>query len=300
MRLSEVIKSTGHKQSFIKGKMKDQIVLEPGFTSASAIKLCLIVIEFTNTDKGDCAWPSQSQLMSLLGVSSETTINNAFRQAKELGFLRKEYVKGVGTRYFMAWERWNERRMAIHANDNNPHSTPSEKWGTQNVKGPPHQNVEGSLPQNVEGNTTYSHYLVDKPASFATAQESGDSRAASETEVSTADAVVTGMDLVDLFLSVYPLTEYMVDQSSRDNAQNETEVRRVTTIRLKQVIRDGISFDTILAGAKRYRDYVHSYPAAYVRSPQAWLAKGCWDDDPAPLRLTAINESFDKRAHPRR
>lgn len=270
MRLSEVIKATGHKQSFIKSKMKDQIVLEPGFTSASAIKLCFIVIEFTNTEKGDCAWPSQSQLMSLLGVSSETTINNAFKQAKELGFLKKEYLEGVGTRYFIAWERWNERRMAIHANDNNPDCAPPEKWGTQNVVGVLPQNVVGSLPQNVEGNTTYSHHLVDKPASFATAQESRDSLAASVSKASTANTVVTGVDLVDSLLSVFPLAEYIEDQSSRNEPPDENEIRRLTKIQLHQKVREGLSFETILAGAMRYRMFAEIEPE-FLLSPQKWL-----------------------------
>lgn len=305
--LLEICKRDNKSVFVVKHRFILQMTLIPKLSS-SARRLGILLAEWTEENKG-FAWPGTKRIMKTLTLSKDA-VEDAREALKEHNLLRTiavhdpETGERKGTEYYLAWERYKEIDI-WDGKSADKNSTVEDEFpdvgeespvgggeisGTVGEESPPYKLEKISL-----GISRRDSLSANAP------RESRDSRAAYATEVSTADAVVTGMDLVDSFLSVYPLTEYMVDQSSRDNAQNETEVRRVTTIRLKQVIRDGISFDTILAGARRYRDYVHSNLAAYVRSPQAWLAKGCWDDEPAP-RSAAVNdnESLDRRIRSRR
>ena len=55
-------------------------------------------------------------------------------------------------------------------------------------------------------------------------------------------------------------------------------------------------FETIIAGAKRYRDDPNRSPS-YTKLPATWLNKGCWDDEPLPNReLTAEERQAVNRA----
>jgi hypothetical protein len=58
-----------------------------------------------------------------------------------------------------------------------------------------------------------------------------------------------------------------------------------------RTVMSGVSADIVIAAAKRYAKATQATEKQFIKAPDVWLNKGCWDDEPAHNRVAPAGRS---------